>query len=252
MNSRGILFTHEIALGYASLNKLCAVYGMPNMCEFFSRKRTRQYVTPSMQQLLQQLRLVDLVKAAYTDTYPLGTEVRDEHDNEPRTRYTLMMMTMTGMLTTARHGLTFDGTWHKRGFTSMYGVAVVIDILTGYVTDYEVLSKYCHACAISKSKDIADDQRQAWNAGHAPKCLINHGGSSKAMEREAAKTMLGRSVDQHGLRYRTMLSDGDSVAFAAVTELQPYGATRPVKKVDCVNHVHKRMGTTLRKVKTCI
>ena len=53
----------------------------------------------------------------------------------------------------------------------MYGVAVVIDILTGYVTDYEVLSKYCHACAISKSKDIADDQRQAWNAGHALKCI---------------------------------------------------------------------------------
>ena len=26
VNSRGILFTHEIALGYASLNKLCAVY----------------------------------------------------------------------------------------------------------------------------------------------------------------------------------------------------------------------------------
>ena len=40
----------------------------------------------------------------------------------------------------------------------MYGVAVVIDILTGYVIDYEVLSKYCHACAISKSKDMTDDQ----------------------------------------------------------------------------------------------
>ena len=75
MNSRGILFTHEIALGYASLNKLCAVYGMPNMCEKNFQKKDK------VQQLLQQLRLADLVKAAYTDTYPLGTEVRDEHDN---------------------------------------------------------------------------------------------------------------------------------------------------------------------------
>ena len=132
----------------------------------------------------------------------------------------------------------------------MYGVAVVIDILTGYVTDDEVLSKYCHACAISKSKDMTDDQRQAWNAGHAPKCLINHDVSSKAMEREAAKALWGRSLAQHGLRYRTMLSDGDSVAFTAVTEFQPYGATRPAKKVDCVNHVLKRMGTALRKLKT--
>ena len=67
------------------------------------------------------------------------------------------------------------------------------------------------------------------------------------MEREAAKALWERSVAQHGLNYRTMLSDGDSVAFAAVTELQPCGATRPVKKVECVNHVHKRMGTALRK-----
>ena len=44
-----------------------------------------------------------------------------------------------------------------------------------------------------------------------------------------------------------MLSDGDSVAFNAVRELQPYGATRPVTKLECVNHVHKRMGTALRK-----
>ena len=28
--------------------------------------------------------VVDLVKAAYTDTYPLSTEVLDEHDNEPQ------------------------------------------------------------------------------------------------------------------------------------------------------------------------
>ena len=131
----------------------------------------------------------------------------------------------------------------------MYGVAVVIDILTGYVTDYdyEVPLKYCHACAIGKSKDMTDDQRQAWNAGHASKCLINHDDSSKAMEREAAKALWGRSVAQHGLHYRAMLGDRDSVAFAAVTELQPYGPARPVKKVECVNHVHKRMGTALRK-----
>lgn len=44
-----------------------------------------------------------------------------------------------------------------------------------------------------------------------------------------------------------MLSDGDSVAFNAVAELSPYGPDRPVQKKECVNHVHKRMGTALRK-----
>lgn len=40
----------------------------------------------------------------------------------------------------------YDGTWHKRGHTSMYGVGIAIDILTGLVVDFEVLSKYCHMC----------------------------------------------------------------------------------------------------------
>ena len=38
--------------------------------------------------------------------------------------------------------VSFDGTWQKRGHTSMYGVAVVIGIVTGLVVDYVVLSTY--------------------------------------------------------------------------------------------------------------
>ena len=248
-NSRGILFTHEIGLGYASLNKLCAVYGMLNMCEKTFQKKDKAVCNTIDAAAVAAIEtVVDLVKAAYTDTYPLGTEVCDEHDNEPQNSLHFDDDDDWNVDDSRPWiDVTFDGTWHKRGFTSVYGVAVVIDILTGYVTDDEVLSKYCQACAVSESKDMTDDQRQVWNAGHDPKCLINHDGSSKAMEREAAKALWGHSVAQHGLHYRTMLSDGDSVAFAAVTELQPYGATRPVKKVECVNHVHKRMGTALRK-----
>lgn len=35
--------------------------------------------------------------------------------------------------------VSFDGTWHKRGFTSNYGVATVIDVVTGLVLDHIVL-----------------------------------------------------------------------------------------------------------------
>ena len=48
--------------------------------------------------------------------------------------------------------VSFDGSWHKRGHTSMYGVAAVIDVLTGLVVDYVVLSKYCHACGMKKTE----------------------------------------------------------------------------------------------------
>ena len=44
-----------------------------------------------------------------------------------------------------------------------------------------------------------------------------------------------------------MLSDGDSVAFSAVVDAQPYGPNRTVDKLECTNHVHKRFGTALRK-----
>ena len=48
-------------------------------------------------------------------------------------------------------GVYFGGTWQKRGFTSHYGIGVCIDILTGLVIDFEVLSSYCHACVLKQS-----------------------------------------------------------------------------------------------------
>ena len=44
-----------------------------------------------------------------------------------------------------------------------------------------------------------------------------------------------------------MLSDGDSTAFKALQDIQPYGDI-VLSKLECVNHAHKRMGTALRKL----
>ncbi|KAH7963500.1 hypothetical protein HPB52_021267 [Rhipicephalus sanguineus] len=61
--------------------------------------------------------------------------------------------------------------------------------------------------------------------------------SSAVMER--------RSLQKHRLRYTTMLSDGDSRTFHALTEESVYGFVK-VEKKDCINHVHKRRGAALR------
>ena len=53
--------------------------------------------------------------------------------------------------------VSFDGTWQKRGFTSNYGIGVCIDILTGLVIDYEVLSLYCHACVLKEGQSRASE-----------------------------------------------------------------------------------------------
>ncbi|GFV68360.1 uncharacterized protein TNCV_576121 [Trichonephila clavipes] len=52
--------------------------------------------------------------------------------------------------------VSFDGSWQKRGYKSLYGIGVVIDLLTGLVIDYEILSKYCTECtaAVETSRAI--------------------------------------------------------------------------------------------------
>ena len=70
----------------------------------------------------------------------------------------------------------------------MYGVAAVIEIVTGLVVDYVVLSTYYHSCSLKHS--AFQGQPGAFYAlykGHKEDCSVNYAGSSNAMEVEAAK-----------------------------------------------------------------
>jgi hypothetical protein len=125
----------------------------------------------------------------------------------------------------------------------LYGVGLIIDVKTGLVVDYEVLSKFCKACVIAQKRTMTPDERAEWEESHKPFCEKNFHGSSKAMEKEAAIRMWRRSVEKNNLQYTQMLSDGDSSAYKAVVDVAGY----PVTKLECVNHVDKRMGTALRK-----
>ena len=42
--------------------------------------------------------------------------------------------------------VSFDGTWHHRGFTSSHGVDIVMSVDTGKVLDATVISKTCEIC----------------------------------------------------------------------------------------------------------
>lgn len=144
--------------------------------------------------------------------------------------------------------VSFDGSWHKRGHTSLYGIAAVIEVNTGLILDYTVLSKYCHMCSIKetefKGKETPEFQR--WFPTH--ECCINHAGSSNAMETVAARILWERS-EERGFRYTGFLSDGDSKAFSLVSDLALYGPEYPIAREECVNHAHKRMGGALRKLR---
>lgn len=139
----------------------------------------------------------------------------------------------------------FDGTWQKRGHTSLNGVVTVTSFDTGKVIDFECLSKFCVACVNKKNVSNLEQMRL-----HKLKCSANYTGSSGGMEVVGAKRICSRSVDKLGVKYTKYLGDGDSKGFEAVLEDKPYGEDVVIEKLECVGHVQKRLGTRLRKLKT--
>lgn len=103
--------------------------------------------------------------------------------------------------------VSYDGSWQKRGFTSKYGIGCCIEILTGLVIDFEVLSKFCNQCEVQKRK-TKPEEFQKWYTSHKSSCNQNYVGTSPGMEVEAAERLRRRS-ESLGFRYTTMLSDGE-------------------------------------------
>ena len=89
-------------------------------------------------------------------------------------------------------------------------------------------------------------KRQVWYRKHKSNCQKNYNGSSPAMEMEAAERIWKRS-EKNGFRYTTLVSDGDSKTFAHLTDLNLY-KDQKIEKVECLNHVAKRLGSGLRKI----
>ena len=143
-------------------------------------------------------------------------------------------------------GVSCDGTWQKRGHSSLNGCVVVLSIDTGKCLDVEVLSKVCRTC--QRHETINDLQaEQEWQVNHAPNCKAHFTGSAPSMEREGVKRIFECSEEKHKLRYADY-GDGDSKGFNGVENTYIDKGLKVVKK-ECVGHVQKRVGTALRKLK---
>ncbi|XP_070383699.1 uncharacterized protein, partial [Dermacentor albipictus] len=142
----------------------------------------------------------------------------------------------------------FDGTWQKRGHKSHNGIGTAISVETGLCLDFEVLSNYCQSCSTRKPFE-SEEEEEIWQAFHMPVCEKNADCSAHAMETNAALRIWKRTESYTTpLRFTTFLSDGDSKAYTAVSVAKVYGSA-PITKEDCTNHVAKRLGTALRKLK---
>ena len=74
-----------------------------------------------------------------------------------------------------------DGTWQKRGLSSLNVVVAAISAETGKVVDCEVMACYCKACKLNKQMKPTDPQAYAaWLATHNRN--LNYHGSAPKME----------------------------------------------------------------------
>ncbi|KAJ4447714.1 hypothetical protein ANN_09722 [Periplaneta americana] len=142
--------------------------------------------------------------------------------------------------------LSYAGTWTKRGFTGSFGVGCVIDVLIGLVIDYEVLSMYCHDCAISEKQiGKGNPEFQFYHEDHKINYAKNYYGSPPGMEVETASRLWKRS-ESNDFRYNTVLSDSDSKTYMHLQHINVYGNQFLITKEECVNHIAKRLGIGLR------
>ena len=98
--------------------------------------------------------------------------------------------------------MSFDGTWAKRGHSSLFGVQAILHMETGKVLDTQVHSKLCNiCCAKEELPDKNSDAYITWYEGHKPACTRNTEVSPNAMEAQGAKEMWNRSVEKQNEVY---------------------------------------------------
>ena len=219
VNRRAVYHSLETGGGYESLASFCSIMNMPCIS-----KRAYQKQLETILDVLEQEAKEEMPNAA--------KEIHESTTSEE--------LSDDGVVDTA---VSFDGTWAKRGFTSQTGVVFVVAVDTGKVLDYHCLSKFCQKCSLKKSKCKDDTKKfQDWQVEHiaSGECDINFEGSSAAMECEGAVVLWKRSIEKNKLRYKWMVSDGDSKAHSAVEDI--YGENCKVEKLDLCGTCPKTNG----------
>ena len=149
------------------------------------------------------------------------------------------MMDMNSMIDAAVHlkeieatdiGVSVGGTWQKRWFSSLNGVATSVS--TGKILDFEVLSRRCKSRTMhTYLKETNVEECEKWKLKH--NCSLNYQGSSPNMESSGAVSIFSPSSKERGLRYLNYYGDGDSKSFQNVEYIHE-GVT--ITKYECIDH----------------
>ena len=216
LNLRYVLAMRLLGKGYAGMNSFT---GMMNMGNSMSKK--------CFNKILDSIENVSL-KIAEDSMNCAAGEVRGVNTE---------IVNATAM---------FDGTWQKRGYSSLVGLVSCISTLNFKVMDFEIMRKTCKKCHILSKMD-KNCERYASLENH--KCDKDHEGSAPVMEVVGTRAIFNRSVAKRNLRYTGYVGDGDSKTYETIVSEKVYGEEIDIVKKECIGHVQKRMGTALRKLK---
>ncbi|CAM2726333.1 unnamed protein product [Rotaria socialis] len=142
-----------------------------------------------------------------------------------------------------------DGTWQKRGFSSLHGVVEVLSNgPTAKVLDLGRLSKKCSICTGLLSIKYSDPKQYS-EIKNKHQCEVNHVGSSGTASMEVAgiHRLFARSKMLCNVKYAHYIGDGDAKVFPKLISDPPYEDVS-ITKIEDVNHFSKKMLHRLQKI----
>jgi len=220
INCRIIFAMRVLGIGINGIKKFCAMMDLAKPVF----KTTYYQIISNIATATASVRALSMKKAAIKEK-ELSIE-RDGNDG----------LTVSG-----------DGSWRKRGFSSLFGLISLIGWYTGKVLDVYIKSKYCKVCEYWEKRENTAKYEEVYPL-HKEHCDANHEGSSGKMEVDAVIEMFKRSEKLHENKYLKYIGDGDSKTYKGIVDAKPYEDV-VVEKKECIGHVQKRMGTRLRNLK---
>ena len=218
INRRMIYTMRNLGQGYSGIQKFTTYMNMPGPMTVKNFDRSMKFIAKKVEEVAES----SMNKAA-AELNPSSDDIVDT-------------------------SVSCDGTWQRRGFSSLNGCFTAMSLDSGKIIDTEIMSRYCKGCKNhEKIKKTNPDKFEKWQANHV--CKLNHSGSAGGMEITGATRIFKRSVEKRKLCYSKYLGDGDSKAFSSIENIYP---GRNVEKLECVGHIQKRVGNRCRNLKKAV
>lgn len=188
INKRFTYAMRSIGQGHSSMKRFCAVMNMPPPLHYKAYNASNAALSKA-------------VKSVATKTMKdAATELHEGDDSNQ----------------IVKCGVSCDGTWQRRGHSSLNGCVTTLSIKTGKFLDVEVLTKVCHGCKNIERESNDVKKAKLLERHTAAKCKLNYEGSAPPMETEGVKRIFGRSEETRKLQYTEYFGDGDSKAYMEV------------------------------------